>query len=283
MSRRPFTHWGHGGKSDCRRSAGPGQGFRRQARGRRRQPDRPRRQHLRHPRPQRRRQDDHAPHAARHHRSDVGHAAACLATTGRSRPRARSATCPRSAASIRRCRPPRRSPSWARCAACRSRKAGAGRSIAQGRAGMRIGRSKPIRTLSKGMAQTVQLLGTIIHRPAPDRPRRALLRPRRDQPGEARAADPRPGRGRRDDHLLDPCHRPCRAAVRADRDHRRGQGGVRGRGRRGARPAAPDRPSAHPRRGRAVARGAPGIAPSWSAANGGSSCPRAAPSRCSRR
>ena len=44
---------------------------------------------------------------------------------------------------------------------------------------------EPIRSLSKGMAQTVQLFGTIVHRPAADRSRRALLRPRRDQPGPA--------------------------------------------------------------------------------------------------
>ncbi len=80
---------------------------------------------------------------------------------------------------------------------------------------------KPIRTLSKGMAQTVQLLGTLVHEPQPDRPRRALFRARRDQPGQARAPHPQPRGGRRDHHLLDPCHRPCRAAVRADRDHRR--------------------------------------------------------------
>ena len=58
---------------------------------------------------------------------------------------------------------------------------------------------KPIRTLSKGMAQTVQLLGTIIHKPQADRARRAFLGPRRDQPGAARGADPRarPTRARR--------------------------------------------------------------------------------------
>ena len=50
---------------------------------------------------------------------------------------------------------------------------------------------KPIRSLSKGMAQTVQLFGTIVHRPEADRARRALLRPRRDQPGPARTSDPR--------------------------------------------------------------------------------------------
>ncbi len=61
---------------------------------------------------------------------------------------------------------------------------------------------------------------------------------------------------RSDDHLLDPCDRPRRAAVRADRDHRQGQGRVRRPGRRGARPAAPDRPAAHARERRAVALGA---------------------------
>ena len=64
---------------------------------------------------------------------------------------------------------------------------------------------------------------------APDRPRRALLGPRRDQPGQAGSVDPARSRCRRDDHLFDPRHRPCRAAVPADRDHRRRQGRVRGR------------------------------------------------------
>ena len=117
---------------------------------------------------------------------------------------------------------------------------------------------KPIRTLSKGMAQTVQLLGTIVHQPrliVLDEP---FSRARRDQPGPARGADPPRGARRRDDHLLDPRHRPRRAAVRADRDHRRRQGRVRRPGRRGARPAAPDRAPAHPRERRAVAVGDPG-------------------------
>ena len=62
---------------------------------------RSRRRDLRHARPQRRRQDDHAAHAARHHRPDERH-------PPRARPRAparaarESATCPRNAASIRR-------------------------------------------------------------------------------------------------------------------------------------------------------------------------------------
>ena len=117
---------------------------------------------------------------------------------------------------------------------------------------------KPIRTLSKGMAQTVQLLGTIVHKPrliVLDEPFSGL-----DAINQARLEEliRERGRGRRDDHLLDPCHRPCRAAVRADRDHRQGQGRVRRPRRRSARPAAADRPAAHPRRRRAVALGDPG-------------------------
>ena len=77
----------------------------------------------------------------------------------------RSAICPRSAGSTRRCRPPRRSPSWARCAACRSAKAGAARSSCSKTRGHGDWAKRPIRTLSKGMAQTVQLLGTIVHQP----------------------------------------------------------------------------------------------------------------------
>ena len=113
---------------------------------------------------------------------------------------------------------------------------------------------KPIRTLSKGMAQTVQLLGTIIHKPrliVLDEPFSGLDAINQEQLEELIRGEARSGAT---DHLLDPRHRPCRAAVRADRDHRQGQGRVRRQGRRGARPAAPDRPAAHARR--ATGRGA---------------------------
>ena len=79
--------------------------------------------------------------------------------------RRRSAICPRSAASIRRCTRARRSPSWARCAACRSPRAAAAPTRCSTEHGLGDWAKKPIRTLSKGMAQTVQLLGTIIHQP----------------------------------------------------------------------------------------------------------------------
>ena len=138
---------------------------------------------------------------------------------------------------------------------------------------------KPIRTLSKGMAQTVQLLGTIIHKPrliVLDEPFSGL-----DAINQGRLEEliRREARDGRTDHLLDPRHRPRRAAVRADRDHRQGQGRVRRPRRRGARAAAADRPAAHPRR--ATAHGARPFrpAPAAKAANGCSSCPTAAPSR----
>ena len=114
---------------------------------------------------------------------------------------------------------------------------------------------RQIRQLSKGMAQTVQLLGTLVHEPATGGVRRAVLGPRRDQPGQARAADPRPRRQGHDGDLLDPRHRPCRTAVRRRRDHRRRQSALCRLGRRRARPhpaagAAGDAPAA-------TARGAP--------------------------
>ena len=198
-------------------------------------------------------------------------------------PRRRSAICPRSAASIRRCTRARRSPSWARCAACRSREGRRRADELLDEHGLGDWAKKPIRTLSKGMAQTVQLLGTIVHKPRlivldePFSGLDAINQGRLEELIRAR------GRDRRHGHLLDPRHRPCRAAVRADRDHRQGQGRVRRRGRRGARPAAPDRPAADPRR--ATGRGAPRSRPTPAAraANWCSSCPRAGPSRCSRR
>ena len=141
---------------------------------------------------------------------------------------------------------------------------------------------KPIRTLSKGMAQTVQLARHAGPRAAPDRPRRALFRPRPDQPGQARAPDPQPRGRRRDDHLLDPRDRPRRAPVRKHRDHRRRQGRLQRPRRRGARAAAPDRPPAHPRDRRAWRSALPGTARN----EGGEwifELPATGPSRCSRR
>ena len=143
---------------------------------------------------------------------------------------------------------------------------------------------KPIRTLSKGMAQTVQLLGTIVHKP-----RLIVL----DEPfagldainqAQARGADPSRGAGPASTvifstHVIAHAERLCER----DRDHRQGQGRLRRPGRRGARPAPPDRPPAHARR--ATARGARPSprTPGAKATNGCSSFPRAVRSPCSRR
>ena len=56
-------------------------------------------------------------------------------------------------------------------------------------------------------------------------------------------------------HLLDPRHPPCRAPVRADRDHRRRPDPLRGPGHRRARPAAAAGAAQDPQR--PTARGAP--------------------------
>ena len=113
---------------------------------------------------------------------------------------------------------------------------------------------KPIKSLSKGMAQTIQLFGTIVHKP-----KLVVL----DEPFSGLDAI---NQGRlesliRDEaavghhhHLLDPCHPPCRAPVRADRDHRRRPDPLRGPGRRGARPAAAAGAAEDAQRRRAVAR-----------------------------
>jgi ABC-2 type transport system ATP-binding protein len=117
---------------------------------------------------------------------------------------------------------------------------------------------RQIRQLSKGMAQQVQLLGTLVHEP-----RLVVL----DEPFSGLDAINQ-GRLERlirslaekgaDGDLLDPRDRPRRAAVRQRRDHRRGQGALRRLGRHRARPdpgASPAR-DAQPRR--PVARGAAG-------------------------
>ncbi len=116
---------------------------------------------------------------------------------------------------------------------------------------------KSIRSLSKGMAQTVQLLGTLIHKPRLiilDEPFAGL-----DAINQARLEEliRRQARDGRDDHLFDPCHRARRAAVRANRHYRGGQGRLRRPRRRRARQVAPDRPSSDPSGRRAVAVGNP--------------------------
>ena len=81
---------------------------------------------------------------------------------------------------------------------------------------------KKIRELSKGMAQTVQLLGTIVHRPG---------------------------------DLFHPCHRPCRTPVRKCGDCGGRQGALRRQRGGSARPAASAGASGNERAGRPLARG----------------------------
>ena len=59
----------------------------------------------------------------------------------------------------------RRSPSWARCAACRSTIGRKRAEILLAENGLGDYVDKPIKSLSKGMAQTIQLFGTIVHKP----------------------------------------------------------------------------------------------------------------------
>ena len=80
-------------------------------------------------------------------------------------------------------------------------------------AGLDYAADRQIRQLSKGMAQTVQLMGTIVHEPKANRARRALLRPRCAESGQARKAMIRAQAAKGvTSHFLHPCHRPCRAA-----------------------------------------------------------------------
>src|SRR5690606_28619702 len=72
--------------------------------------------------------------------------------------------------------------------------------------------------------------------------------------GEAGTADPRQGGRGRDRDLLDPCDRPCRAAVRAYRHHRRRQGALRGSGERRPQPSSSPGAIADAGRGRPVAQ-----------------------------
>ena len=269
-------------ESDRRPDGRPRQGFRRDARGRRRHPRGPGRHDLRPARAQRRRQDHDASDPARDHRP-VERQAGCV--LGRDRPL--------EAAPEVGYLPEERGPLSGDGAREAIAFMGAlrGLPLAEGRrradellAEHDLGEwaKKPIRTLVEGHGADRPTARHDRPRAAADRPRRAVLGPRRDQPGPARGTDPARGPRRRHHHLLDPRHRPRRAAVRADRDHRRGQGGVRGPRRRGARTAAADRPAADPRGRRAVALGDSRRTPAARATNGCSSCPRAAPSRCSR-
>ena len=158
--------WGKAAESAAE-ARGPRQGLRRQARGRRRQPDRPRRQHL---------PASSAPTApARPPRLRmllgiidpiVGQPQRCSATTGRSRRRTQVGYLPEERGLY---------PAMTAREAIAFMGALRGLPIARGPAPRRSNCStehglgdwakKPIRTLSKGMAQTVQLLGTIVHEP----------------------------------------------------------------------------------------------------------------------
>ena len=152
-----------------KRSRGRGdrsrQGFRRDARGRRRQPRGAGRLDLRPARPQRRRQDDDPAHAPRHHRPVERDAAACSATSARSRRRSEVGYLPEERGLY---------PAMHAREAIAFMGALRGLPLAEGRRradelldehGLGDWAKKPIRTLSKGMAQTVQLLGTIVHEP----------------------------------------------------------------------------------------------------------------------
>ena len=125
----------------------------------------PDRQHQRHPRPQRRGQDDHHPHDARHHRPER-----------RARARLLGHDRPLEAAREVGYLPEERGlyPAMPAAEAIAFMGALRGLPIATGRRravellearGYGDWAKRPIRTLSKGMAQTVQLLGTIVHRP----------------------------------------------------------------------------------------------------------------------
>ena len=132
---------------------------------------------LRHPRAQRRRQDHDAADAARHHRARRGRAHAArprTAARGRARivgylpeerglyPAMKAREAIAFMGALRGLPLDDRAQARARC--CSSEN-GLGDYV-----------DKPIKSLSKGMAQTVQLLGTIVHEPRAGRARRALLR-----------------------------------------------------------------------------------------------------------
>ena len=139
-----------------------------------------------------------------------------------------------------------------------------------------------IRKLSKGMAQLVQLLGSIVHQPellVLDEPFSGL-----DPVNQERleALIRRRARSRRDDPVLDPCHGACRAAVRPAGDHRRAASAA-------SRAPSPMRAALLPMRAHYVphhdAAASPRLLPSDAraarATAGASPCPTRASRRCS--
>ena len=122
--------------------------------------------------------------------------------------------------------------------------------------GLGYAADRQIRQLSKGMAQQVQLLGTLVHEPRlvvldePFSGLDAINQGKLERLIRALAAEGHHG------DLLDPRDRPCRAAVRSGGDHRRRQGALRRLGRRRARPHPAQVRLETARRRRPVARGA---------------------------
>ena len=141
---------------------------------------------------------------------------------------------------------------------------------------------KPIRTLSKGMAQTVQLLGTIVHKPrliVLDEPFSGL-----DAINQARLEEMIKGQARNgltvifSTHVIAHAERLCER----DGDHRQGQDRIRRRSRRSTSAAQADR-SAQDRATDGPWRAAIPAGARRTAARLCSNCPRAARSPCSKR
>ena len=138
---------------------------------------------------------------------------------------------------------------------------------------MRLGQ-KPIRSLSKGMAQTVQLLGTLIHKPRliildePFAGLDAINQARLEELIRRQARD-----GRRRSSFRPTSSRTPSGCASESLLSRTGKVAFEGRVDDARDTAAPDRPSSDPRRGRAVARRPSRAARGASAANGCSSFP----------
>ena len=143
----------------------PGQGFRREARRRRGQPGRSRRLDLRPARPQRRRQDHHACACCSGSSSPRRASAACSATTGRSRPRTQVGYLPEERGLYPAMNAREAIAFMGALRGLPLKEAAAAPTNCSSENGLGEWAKKPIRTLSKGMAQTVQLLGTIVHEP----------------------------------------------------------------------------------------------------------------------
>ena len=194
---------------------------------------------LRRARPQWRGQDDDAAHAARHHRARWRARARCSA---HDRPRDASdrvGYLPEERGLYPGDEGARGDRLHGRAArAALARRAASARSSCSRPPGSAMPSTTKIRKLSKGMAQLVQLLGSVVHEPdllVLDEPFSGL-----DPVNQERleALILAAARSRRDDPVLHPRHGACRAAVRPAGDHRRRQAPVRGHGGRGARDAA---------------------------------------------